>query len=319
MLRTRWAAIGAALAVSLGAGGIGIGYAVSTGGAVFVPVSPCRLFDTRSGSDNVGPRSTPLGPGDIHTQQVTGNNGQCTGIPGDASAIALNVTTVNATAGSFLTIFPADLASSPLASNLNWRAGDPPNPNKVDVKLSPTGAIKLYNLAGTVDVLADVVGYYQSHTHDDRYYTKAEADTKAPAASFAASTANSALGASYVEVARLSNVGAGAGGAIAISSPARLLLTGAVTINENGATGQDSQSRCKFQRALDGGGWFDVGQQQFAEAEGNSNHDETVSIALATGLEVTAGTHDVRIVCAASLFSGSPAIESGELTVLAVH
>jgi hypothetical protein len=176
-MRTRWTAIGAAIAITLGAGGIGITNAISTnGGAVFVPIPPCRLFDTRPGINNVGQRDTPLGSTDTLTQQVTGDNGNCTALPADASAISLNVTTLASTGDSFLTIFPADLASPPLASNLNWRAGDPPTPNKVDVKLSPTGAIKLYNFAGDVHVLADVVGYYQDHNHDDRYSTRAQTD-----------------------------------------------------------------------------------------------------------------------------------------------
>ena len=65
-----------------------------------------------------------------------------------------------------------------MASNLNWVPGAPPTPNKVDVKLSADGWIDLFNLAGQVSVLADVVGYYADHNHDDRYYTKAEIDAK---------------------------------------------------------------------------------------------------------------------------------------------
>jgi hypothetical protein len=171
--RSRWAAIGAAVAVSIGGGGIGLTHAISTnGGNTFVPIAPCRLFDTRSGSVNVGPRATPLGAAETYTQQVTGNNGQCTGIPADATAVSLNVTTLGASASSYLTVFPADVVTVPNASNLNWLAAAPPTPNKVDVKLSPSGAIKLFNLAGTVNVLADVVGYYQDHNHDDRYARK---------------------------------------------------------------------------------------------------------------------------------------------------
>jgi hypothetical protein len=75
----------------------------------------------------------------------------------------MNVSIVGPSSAGFLTVFPADLATHPLASNLNWVANQPATPNKVDVKLSPTGAIKLFNSAGTVFVLADVVGYY-THT-----------------------------------------------------------------------------------------------------------------------------------------------------------
>jgi hypothetical protein len=130
--------------------------------STFVPVAPCRLFDFRPGPDNIGPKRTPLAAGDgaVHTQQVTGTNGNCV-IPDDAIGVAMNVTIVNPTAASNLRVFPADTAT-PLASNLNWVAGQSPTPNKVDVKLSPGGQIKLFNFAGRVDVLADVVGYYSN-------------------------------------------------------------------------------------------------------------------------------------------------------------
>ena len=179
--RTRWSALGAAVAVTVG-GGIALPSARATNttgggaGVVFVPITPCRLFDTRPAPNNLGPRTTPLGAGDTNLQSVTGTNGNCT-IPAAASAVAMNVTTVNATATSFLTIWPAD-APQPLASNLNWIAGSPPTPNKVDVKLSADGKIKLFNNGGTVDVLADIVGYYADHNHDDRYYTKDEVDQR---------------------------------------------------------------------------------------------------------------------------------------------
>jgi len=177
--RTRWSAVGAAVAVTL-AGGVALPSARATktdgggAGVVFVPIVPCRLFDTRPAPDNVGPRTSALAATDVYTQQVTGTNGNCT-IPAAATAVSLNVTTTNATAASYLTLWPAD-ASRPLASNLNWVPSSPPTPNKVDVKLSADGRVSLYNNAGNVDVLADIVGYYADHNHDDRYYTKAEVD-----------------------------------------------------------------------------------------------------------------------------------------------
>jgi hypothetical protein len=49
--RSRWAAVSAAVAVTIGIGGLGVAHAVTTGGtpSAFVPVTPCRLFDTCSG------------------------------------------------------------------------------------------------------------------------------------------------------------------------------------------------------------------------------------------------------------------------------
>ncbi len=128
----------------------------------FVPVTPCRLFDYRPGPANVGDRTTPLEPGEAHTQQVTGGVGDCDGaasIPSTATGVAMNVTIAQPTAQSNLRLYPAD-APSPLASNLNWLAGQSPTPNKVDVKLSPGGAVNIENFQGTVFVIGDVVGYY---------------------------------------------------------------------------------------------------------------------------------------------------------------
>ncbi len=131
--------------------------------STYVPTAGCRAFDLRPAPNQVGSRSTPLGAGEVYTQQITGGVGECTGplaIPADAVAVAMNVTAVNPTAQTNLRLFPADLADVPLLSNLNVAAGQAPFPNKVDVTLSPGGAIKIFNQNGSVSVLGDVVGYY---------------------------------------------------------------------------------------------------------------------------------------------------------------
>ncbi|TDT15181.1 hypothetical protein BDK89_0745 [Ilumatobacter fluminis] len=131
--------------------------------ATFVPTAGCRLTDTRPAPNTVGPRSAPIGADEAVTVTVRGSNGQCTGalaIPSDAVGVALNVTAVNATAPSNVRLYPANLSSAPTLSNLNVTAGAPATPNKVDVKLSPDGKIKVYNFAGSVNIIIDVVGYY---------------------------------------------------------------------------------------------------------------------------------------------------------------
>ena len=155
--RTRWAAIGAAVAVSIGAGGVMVAHAGGNGASSFVPITPCRLVDTRA-SSTVGTRSTPLGSGETATFTVHGTNGNCS-IPATASAVAANATVVNGTAASFLTLWPSDQAR-PTASSLNWVGGQAPTPNKVDIKLSSDGKLSAFNNVGTVDLLIDVVGYY---------------------------------------------------------------------------------------------------------------------------------------------------------------
>jgi len=127
--------------------------------AAFVPIVPCRLLDTRPTSQ-VGPQGTPVGPQSALTADVYGNNGQCVGVPANATAVAMNVTVLNGTEASFLTVFPPDV-DRPTASNLNWQPGQAPTPNKVDVKLASNGKVRFYNQNGSVDVIADIVGYYE--------------------------------------------------------------------------------------------------------------------------------------------------------------
>jgi hypothetical protein len=154
--------LGGVAAVTLGGTQLAFGAGSnSSTPSVLVSIVPCRLMDTRPGPDQIGPRSHPLEADSTYTTAVWGVNGDCT-IPESATAVAANVTAVNGTERSFLTLFPADAAERPLASNLNWEAGMSATPNKVDVKLSAgDGELSMYNLAGTVDVVIDVVGYYQ--------------------------------------------------------------------------------------------------------------------------------------------------------------
>lgn len=174
-LRTRWAAVGAAVAITLGAAGIGslnIANAdVSSGDRpVFIPINPCRLVDTRPGDLTVGPRAAPLTAEETVTVTAHGTNGECTGastIPTDALSLSLNVTAVGPTSNTFLT-FWGD-GPNPGTSNLNPRAGGAPTPNSVNTPLSPAGTFNIFNNRGNVNVIVDVNGYYANHNHDDRY------------------------------------------------------------------------------------------------------------------------------------------------------
>ena len=128
--RARWSAIGAAVAVSIGAGGL-ITFASAAGGtaSTFTPITPCRLLDTRVDGPATGealPRNTPLGQGETLTVTARGNFGKCVALSPSATGAVLNVTTVNPSAGSFLTVWPAD-KDRPLASNLNWSPGQGKN------------------------------------------------------------------------------------------------------------------------------------------------------------------------------------------------
>jgi len=90
---------------------------------------------------------------------VWGVNGNCA-IPDGATALSMNVVSVNPSGASYLTVFPAD-EPRPLSSSLNWVGGQAPTPNAVTVAVSEDGRIAFYNNAGTVDLAVDVVGYYE--------------------------------------------------------------------------------------------------------------------------------------------------------------
>jgi hypothetical protein len=170
--------VGAVLAISLGAGGIGITHATTSSGEkpIYLPKEPCRIADLRPAPFQVGPRSAALGPAETYTLSGWGAVGECT-LPTGTTGLALNVTAVGATQDTFLTFFPAT-ATRPNASNLNPSPGQPPIPNAVNVDLDAAGEFSVYNLQGNVNVIIDVVGVYDDHNHDDRYYTEAEIDAR---------------------------------------------------------------------------------------------------------------------------------------------
>ncbi len=118
-------------------------------GARYTALTPARFLDTRTSPwGRLGAESTS----GLH---VTGYNG----VPRlGVSAVVLNVTAVDPSAGSFLTVYPAG-ARRPLASNLNFAAGQTV-PNLVVVKVDDTGHINFYNHSGSVDLVVDVAGWY---------------------------------------------------------------------------------------------------------------------------------------------------------------
>jgi hypothetical protein len=131
---------------------------------LYTPVVPTRILDTRSGN---GGFTAPVGPGQTINVQVGGRTG--TGIPATGvSAVVLNVTATGASAGSYLTVYPMG-AVQPLASNLNFLAGQTV-PNRVIVKVgtnpatSTSGWVSIYNGAGSVNVVADVGGWFTDGT-----------------------------------------------------------------------------------------------------------------------------------------------------------
>jgi len=129
------------------------GYYVSGSGSSFVPAGPSRMLDTRNAIGHSG----AVGPGGTISLQVTGVDG----IPASGvTAVVLNVTAVSPTAASYVTVYP-DGITRPNASNLNFTAGET-IPNLVVVPVGADGKVDFYNNSGSVNLLADLAGYFTS-------------------------------------------------------------------------------------------------------------------------------------------------------------
>jgi hypothetical protein len=119
----------------------------STGG-----LTPARILDTRDGTGGVA--AAALGPGSALDVQIAGRGGvPATGI----SAVILNVTVTGTTTSGYLIVYQKGIAR-PLASNLNWVAGQTVA-NLVEVPLSADGQVTVFNSQGSSNVIFDVTGF----------------------------------------------------------------------------------------------------------------------------------------------------------------
>ena len=139
------------LAVS---GALETAHAAAPSPGTYVALTPARITDTRadSGSPNSG---KTLSAGGTLNVQVTGAGGVPTN---GVSTAVLNVTAVNPTASSFLTVFP-ESTTQPVVANLNFTAGES-LANLDTVPVGVQGGVTIYNHTGGTDVVVDVEGYY---------------------------------------------------------------------------------------------------------------------------------------------------------------
>jgi len=163
--RSRWAAAGAAIAVSLGGGGLFVANAAPSVPSSVVAIEPTRILDTRTDVGLAG----PFVPGEAQKLQVTGSvatqppppaaAANQVVVPATATSVNMNVTVVGPQTGGFLSIRPGDATGTPATSNINFGAGGANVANSVSVQLPAAGDIDIY-VSGTVaQVLIDVVGY----------------------------------------------------------------------------------------------------------------------------------------------------------------
>lgn len=122
---------------------------------MFTAVTPARVLDTRTGN---GAALAKVPANGTVTLTLAGRGGlPASGI----GAVVLNVTVTNPTRAGFVTVYPAG-TKLPIASNVNYGPGQTV-PNLVTVKTSSTGRVTLKNTSsGTVDLVADVAGYFRA-------------------------------------------------------------------------------------------------------------------------------------------------------------
>ncbi|TCO54328.1 RCC1-like domain-containing protein [Actinocrispum wychmicini] len=127
------------------------GYYDPAADALFVPRTPQRLLDTRTGQGRYPQDPGPLGPGQWERVNLWALTG-----PSDVVGVVANLTGIVPSANTFLTASPGYQAV-PAVSNLNLAAG------QIAANMISLGAdryFNLYNDSGETHVAIDVAGYF---------------------------------------------------------------------------------------------------------------------------------------------------------------
>ena len=134
------------------------------GGLYFHPLpSPVRMLETRAGQPGCDTPGTPIAAGVERTQQGRIFCGGIT-IPSSAAAIVGNATAVAPGGQGFLTLYPSNAPSRPLAASSNYAFGQNMNA-PFTVGLAPDGTFNIYS-SQTTDLVIDVLGYYSPDATD---------------------------------------------------------------------------------------------------------------------------------------------------------
>ncbi|MFM8528224.1 MAG: hypothetical protein ACKOD2_00835, partial [Ilumatobacteraceae bacterium] len=123
----------------------------------FVPVSPTRIIDTRTGIGGV--------TGRLDTNRTLGFDTRTLAQPaGTPTAITANITVTNTTDDGpnggytgFVTAYPCD-TGLPNASTLNFRTGTT-IANSATIPIPTSGTI-CFHVHGTADLIVDLVGWH---------------------------------------------------------------------------------------------------------------------------------------------------------------
>ncbi|MGY0230718.1 hypothetical protein [Longispora urticae] len=127
-------------------------------GLRFDAITPTRIVDTRDGL------GAPGALGQATTTKVTAPGRVLDTAGGTTYSLALNVTAVNPSIPTVLTLWANGIAgqNKPGVSNLNPQPGKV-TPNAAVTAIGPSNAFNVYNHGGNVHLVVDVVGRYYFH------------------------------------------------------------------------------------------------------------------------------------------------------------
>jgi hypothetical protein len=124
-------------------------------GAVYVPITPTRLLDTRNGTGGLA------GPFTNHTARPFPATGGSSGVPANATALTGNLTVTGQTSSGYFFMGPV-FTNDPTSSTLNFPVGDD-RANAVTVALG-SGYLSITFVAPsdgpTAQAIFDVTGYF---------------------------------------------------------------------------------------------------------------------------------------------------------------
>jgi hypothetical protein len=123
-----------------------VGYFTVDGGTPYIPATPRRVIDTRTGTG-------------IPKARIGGSVAVAVpGVPSEAVAVVLHVTGINPSNTSTLQVFSSDV-STPSTGNVHLKPGQSAT-NLVIAKLGADHKIKVRETLGGTDLVVELVGWY---------------------------------------------------------------------------------------------------------------------------------------------------------------
>ena len=161
--------VGVVVGVTVGGFAVVRATSGSSSASSFVPLSPVRVLDTRSDLGLAAVTDGVAGTLKVTGLIPTATSNNAVVVPVGATAVVLNVTAVNPTAGGYVSLRPGDATGAPTVSTLNVTAGGTfPNGATITVPTSGAyaGQIQVWYEAegttvGSTELLIDIAGYYE--------------------------------------------------------------------------------------------------------------------------------------------------------------